>query len=135
MSQRLCREALLDQSYSRHSWIDADLAEKDICAQFLISGLLGLQEDNDDEELGIGPTADGSKMQCLKCLMIFSHMSSAKRHYRNIHMHTETATCRFCKRVLKNVDSLNEHIRTYHGLLKRQLKSRIVPSPKQHSSL
>ena len=86
-------------------------------------------DDNDydyAEEEGIAPGQDG-KVHCLKCLMTFGHMSSAKRHYRNRHMMSSTVACKFCKRVLKNVDSLNEHVRYVHGISQKMLKTRIVP--------
>ena len=94
------------------------------------------QLDNDLEaEEGIVPIVEGSsdenpsaKMQCSKCFMTFSHLSSAKRHYRNKHLDSPEATCKFCKRVLKNIDSLNEHVRTIHGISKKQLKARIIPT-------
>ena len=87
--------------------------------------------DDLEVEEGIVPlegAENSGKMQCLKCFMTFSHVSSAKRHYRNRHLNSETATCKFCKRVLKNIDSLNEHVRTIHGISQKQLKNRIVPN-------
>jgi len=89
--------------------------------------------DDLEAEEGIVPlTEEGAensgKMQCLKCFMTFSHLSSAKRHYRNRHLNSETVTCKFCKRILKNKDSLSEHVRTIHGISKKQLKNRIVPN-------
>ena len=102
------------------------------------AAVLDYQLQNPDDleaEEGIVPIAEGSsaenpshKFQCLKCFMTFSHLSSAKRHYRNRHLNSETATCKFCKRVLKNIDSLNEHVRTIHGISKKQLKARIIPT-------
>ena len=71
---------------------------------------------------------NSGKMQCLKCFMTFSHLSSAKRHYRNRHLNSEKAICKFCKRILKNKESLDEHVRTIHGISKKQLKNRIVPN-------
>lgn len=102
----------------------------------LVSGYDYNSSQNDDLETeeGIVPIGDG-KMQCLKCFMTFGHLSSAKRHYRNRHMVQEPFPCRFCKRILKNIESLNEHIRTIHGISKKQLKNRILPNPRSNDSL
>ena len=89
--------------------------------------------DDLEAEEGIVPLVEegaenSGKMQCLKCFMTFSHLSSAKRHYRNRHLNSEKAICKFCKRILKNKESLDEHVRTIHGISKKQLKNRIVPN-------
>ena len=59
----------------------------------------------------------GEKILCKHCGVAF-HKYSLKRHIKNQHQATETLQCSYCSKISKNEASLNEHMRSAHGVYK-----------------
>ena len=89
-----------------------------------------IRQYDDSEELGIVPKGNTGQWGCLKCGNTFNRKYAASRHYISHHMVTAPQTCSFCKKMYKNIESLQQHLRSVHGLTQADLKNRIVPRPK-----
>ena len=63
-------------------------------------------------------TLEDGSMSCLTCGSRFTHKSSARRHYREIHalQPQSQETCPICSNVYKTKRHLTSHLRTNHGV-------------------
>ena len=71
---------------------------------------------------------DAGFWQCLKCLKQMTVKNSALRHYRNVHLEPEKVSCKYCPKVFKHKESHVKHLNYVHGITKRMLKHRVIPS-------
>eukprot|EP00096_Caligus_rogercresseyi_P002604 TRINITY_DN147_c0_g1_i1.p2 TRINITY_DN147_c0_g1~~TRINITY_DN147_c0_g1_i1.p2 ORF type:complete len:107 (+),score=13.19 TRINITY_DN147_c0_g1_i1:469-789(+) len=65
---------------------------------------------------------NGSGGICLVCCKKFSQISSAFRHFSLIHTKSsQEVSCSVCGKTIKNKVSLDQHMRTIHGVYKREI--------------
>ena len=61
------------------------------------------------------------KVQCAPCGKVLSHYTSARRHYINTHLPSESATCHLCSRTYKNSQTMKAHMKRDHGVSQRMI--------------
>jgi len=61
-------------------------------------------------------------------------MSSGRRHIREMHRFTPTASCQICHKVYKNERQRNEHLNTTHGVSAKQMLNVIKVPPQEESA-
>ncbi|XP_023339232.1 protein tramtrack, beta isoform isoform X11 [Eurytemora carolleeae] len=75
-------------------------------------GNKGLYEEN---LVQVDPNDRKSPWRCLLCIKDFASKSNAMRHIETLHTATPTLQCNVCQRMLKNKNSLSNHMIIIHG--------------------
>ena len=73
---------------------------------------LGLYEEN---LVQVDPNDRKSPWRCLLCIKDFASKSNTMRHIETLHTATPTLQCNICQRMLKNKNSLSNHMIIIHG--------------------
>ena len=105
-------------------------------AYFKMSFSQGLYQAAEGDEDGIGGLAalpDG-RVTCLLCGKTLSNVNNGKRHYKSAHQPNEPARCRVCKKLCKNKQARDMHLRRDHGLTPKLMRNIIPPPPPEPSS-
>jgi len=82
------------------------------------------------QEGGIAPIGTTGRWKCLACSKQLSNRSNAMRHYRDHHLAFEKHNCEVCGKEYNNISCLRQHLKTSHGLTMKDLKCRVMPSPR-----
>ena len=90
--------------------------------------LLGLYEEEDEGEAGALVALPDGRVTCLKCGKTLSNVHNGKRHFQTTHQPNQPARCKVCKKLCKNKQSRDAHLRITHGLTPKQMKN-IIPAP------
>jgi uncharacterized Zn-finger protein len=78
-------------------------------------------------ELGIAK-GQGGDFKCLVCTKSFMHYSTAKRHYREVHIdQVQDYECCYCGKHYCRQRLLNEHMMRSHQISQKMLQNRFVP--------
>ena len=77
-----------------------------------------------DEILGdfLISIGDG-KVQCAPCGKVLSHYTSARRHYINTHLPSQSATCHLCLKSYKNTQTMKAHMKRDHGISQKMINN------------
>ena len=108
-----------------NKYIYDDCQLKEICL------VLGLYEASTEEafedEGGLAALPDG-RVTCLVCGKTLSQLANAKRHYKSAHQPNQPARCRVCKKLCKNKQARDMHLRRAHDLTPKLMRN-IIPPP------
>ena len=82
--------------------------------------ILGLIQDMLSEAV----SKDGkTAWRCLECGKDFPYKHTGKRHVETMHCESPSYECEVCGKVLKNINSYQNHISITHGIKKRAGKN------------
>ena len=97
-----------------------------------ITGLYYNEQPNYEEgDAGLAPLPDG-KVACLKCGKTLSNVQNGKRHYATSHQPNKPEKCNICKKMCKNAQARDAHLRSAHGVTPAMMKKVIAPPPIKH---
>jgi len=82
----------------------------------------------EDESLVMIRLGDG-KVKCLKCGRTASNEHNARRHWSTMHQPNKPERCQICKKMCKNRQARDCHIRRHHGISPKLMKNAIKPPP------
>jgi len=87
----------------------------------------------EDQGAGLAQLPDG-RVTCLICGKTLSNVANGKRHYSTSHQPNQPARCKICKKLCKNKQSRDAHLRQSHGLTPKLMRNIIQP-PKPPQNL